>query len=581
MKFARLVEFFGELEITSSRNKMVGVLADLFKEAQGDEMGKLVYLCQGRLVPFYEPLEFGIGEELAADALAKCAGIAKSEVKERFSKKGDYGLVATELLSNEGSTLEVGQVFDQLWLIATLSGGGSVAQKTSLLAGLLSQMSDEEAKHLLRIILGKLRLGIGDPTIMDGLSFARVGDKSQRKDIERAYNLCSDLGQVARLYWQNGLDSLAHISVHVGKPVRPALAERATSAAAIIQRLQHAAVEPKYDGFRCQVHKDGTTVRVFSRNLEDFSDKFPEIVKATQEQITQQQAIFEGEAIAFNPQTGDFYPFQVTVQRKRKHKIDEMQEKVPLKLVAFDLLYLDGQDYTTETYTSRRQKLREIVLPGDVLSVTEVLETSSANELEAFFFDKVQRGLEGIVAKRPDATYQAGARNFNWIKLKRSYQGELQDTLDCVVVGYWWGRGQRTQFGIGSLLTAVYDKDTDRFYTIARLGTGLTEIEWVQMREELDQLKVDGKPARVEAIVAPDVWVEPKHVIEIQADEITRSPLHTAGRKGDDLGFALRFPRMVNFIRADRRAEEATSVQEILAMFEAQGKRQGQQETES
>jgi DNA ligase-1 len=348
--------------------------------------------------------------------------------------------------------------------------------------------------------------------------------------------------------------------VILGKPVRPALAERASGPQSIIQRLGVAAVEPKYDGFRCQIHKDGENVRIFSRNLEDFSDKFPEIVAAVGSQIVNRQVIFEGEAIAYNPQTNDFFPFQVTVQRRRKYGIAEMQEKIPLKLVAFDLLYLDGESYMVKPYIDRRAKLQEIIGEGEVLSVTEALETSDPGALDIFFADKVQRGLEGIVAKRLDAPYQAGARNFNWIKLKRSYQGHLNDTVDCVVVGYWWGRGQRAQFGIGSLLTAVYDENTDKFYTVARLGTGLTELEWVQMRESLDAFRVPEKPARVEALVGPDIWVEPKYVIEIQADEITRSPVHTAGRQNGQLGFALRFPRMVNFIREDRSPEQATTL---------------------
>lgn len=578
MKFSRLAEYFSQLEATSSRNRMVEVLAEMFRDAQGEEIDKLVYLCQGRLVPFYEPLEFGVGEGLAAEALAKYADVSKTEVKERYSRLGDYGLVALELPPRASAGLDVVAVYDELWQIATASGAGSIARKTDLLADLLSKMGGEEAKHLLRIVLGRLRLGIGDPTVMDGLSFAKVGDKSLRKFLERAYNMCSDLGYVAKVFWPlEGEDvaaGLDGISVVVGKPVRPAAAERASSAAAIIQRLKRAAVEPKYDGFRCQVHRNSDAVRIFSRNLEDFSDKFPEIVEAVASQVTAAQAIFEGEAIAYNPQTGDFYPFQITVQRKRKYGISEMQERIPLKLVAFDLLFVDGEDYTVKPYWERRRRLQEVICPGEVLSVTEVLETSDPTELEAFFADKVQRGLEGIVAKRLDAAYQAGARNFNWIKLKRSYQGQLQDTIDCVVVGYWWGRGQRTQFGIGSLLTAVYDEEADRFYTIARLGTGLTELEWVQIREALDKLKVEEKPARVEALVVPDVWVEPRYVITVQADEITRSPIHTAGRQGNELGFALRFPRMVDFIREDKSPEQATTVHEIFEMFEAQGKRQ-------
>ncbi|MCL4458832.1 MAG: ATP-dependent DNA ligase [Chloroflexi bacterium] len=573
MNFACLVHYFGQLEETTSRNKMVGILAALLKEAEAKEMGKIIYLCQGRLVPAYEKLEFGIGESLAAEALAKAANMPKSKVVALYRQKGDYGLVATLTLPSQGRGLTISEVYDRLLGVATTAGGGSVAQKTDLLAALLGDLSGEEGKYLLRIVLGRLRLGIGDPTILDALSQAKIGDKSLRPQLERAYNIRSDLGYVAEAFWGKGETGLTGISVQIGTPVRPALCERATSGEDIIRRLGRCAVEPKYDGFRCQVHKDGQTVKVFSRNLEDFSDMFPEIIQATREQVRPRQIIYEGEAIAYDTATGEFLPFQVTVQRKRKYDVSAMQEKLPLKMVTFDLLYIDGQDYTDKPYLKRRAMLEEVIEADDVLMITEALLTDRAAELDAFFADKVQRGLEGIVAKRLEATYQAGVRNFNWIKLKRSYQGQLADTIDCVIIGYWQGRGMRAQFGIGSLLTAVYDEATDKFYTIAKLGTGLTEEEWLQMKEALDRLAVPEKPPRVKALITPDVWVEPKLVIEIQADEITRSPTHTVGRDEGELGYALRFPRMVRFIREDRRAEDATTLNEILEMYRAQGRR--------
>ena len=196
--------------------------------------------------------------------------------------------------------------------------------------------------------------------------------------------------------------------------------------------------------------------------------------------------------------------------------------------------------------------------------------------LLAAFDEAIQGGLEGVVAKKLDSPYQAGARNFNWIKLKRSYRGELKDTVDCVVVGYWYGKGNRARLGIGTLLTAVYDRERDVFTTVTRLGTGFSEQEWVRLRELLDAIREPDRPARVESLLTPDVWCVPKHVVEIQADEITKSPMHTTGRHGpagEAFGYALRFPRAVGFIREDRQPEDATTVAEVVSLYHKQGRR--------
>ncbi len=580
MKYALFVDYLARLEATPKRNEMVSILAELFQQADGEEIDKIIYLCQERLVPAFEPLEFGIGEALANAALSKATAgdelftaHSQAEVKRLYKEMGDYGAVAEHLLPAEGKGLTVAQVYQRLYAVATAAGEGAVAQKTNLLADLLKNLSAREARYTLRIPLGHLRLGIGDPTIMDGLSFAKAGDKSLRPALERAYNVCSDLGYVAAAFWQKGVEGLEHLTVSVGKPVRMALAERARSAQDIVTRLGECAVEGKYDGFRCQVHYDGSKVRIFSRNLEETTPMFPDLAEGVRRQVKAKSIIFEGEALAYDPQTDDFLPFQVTVQRKRKYDIAAMQAKLPLRLVAFDLLYLNGQDHTGDPLTRRRELLKSVVAPGDTLQVSEALITGDAAQIDRFFLDKVSHGLEGIMAKRLDAPYQAGARNFNWIKLKRSYQGELSDTVDCVVIGYFKGRGQRAAFGIGALLTAVYDKTNDRFLTIAKIGTGLSDEEWVQMRELLDTISTPQKPARVEALIQPDVWAEPHYVVELQADEITRSPLHTCGRGTGDVGYALRFPRVKGFIRDDRKAEDATTEAEILEMYKKQGRK--------
>jgi DNA ligase-1 len=570
MRFAKLVDYLAKLEATTKRLEMTAILADLFKEASEEDIAPIIYLTQERLGPAFEPIDFGIGEALAAEALAKATGKDKETIKRLYKQHGDYGIVAEKLISDEAKRLSVAQVFDRLKEIATTSGEGTVEKKTDLLADLLKKLSGREARYLLRIPLGRLRLGIGDPTVMEGLSWSKTGDKSLRPSIERAYNVCSDLGEVARIFKAEGVDALAKIQVKVGNPVRMALAERAKSAEDIVTRLGKCAVEGKYDGFRCQVHKKNGEVRIFSRNLEETTAMFSDIAEGIRRQVQAKTAILEGEALSYDPETGEFHPFQVTMQRKRKYDLEAMTVKFPLRLVAFDLLYLDGKDFTAQPYTKRHDTLASIIADGERIQVAQHLVTQDAKEIEKYFMEAITGGLEGIMAKRLDSKYQAGARNFNWIKLKRSYQGHLSDTIDGVVVGYLRGRGMRARFGIGALLVAVYDERQDKFATIAKIGTGFSDEEWPQMRELLDQIKVEHKPARVEALMEPDVWVEPKYVIEMQADEITRSPVHTAGKSGDEPGYALRFPRVVGFIRMDKKPEDATTVAEIVKMFEKQ-----------
>jgi DNA ligase-1 len=570
MRFSKFTDYLVKLEATTKRLEMTAILGALFKEATADDIAPIIYLTQERLGPAFEPIDFGIGEALAAEALAKASGKDKAAIKKLYSQHGDYGIVAEKLLSETGKSFTVTQVFERLKEIALTSGEGTVAHKTDLLADLLQKLSGREARYVLRIPLGRLRLGIGDPTVMEGLSWSVTGDKSLRPQIERAYNVCSDLGQVARVFKAEGVEALARIQVEVGKPVRMALAERAKNAEDIVTRLGKCAIENKYDGFRCQVHKQGDHVRIFSRNLEETTAMFTDIAEGIRKQIKAQTAILEGEALSYDPETGEFHPFQVTMQRKRKYDVEEMTVKFPLRLIAFDLLYLDGTDFTQQPYIKRHETLASIIAPGERVELSRHLITQDAKEIEKFFMEAITSGLEGIIAKRLDSRYQAGVRNFNWVKLKRSYQGHLLDTIDGVIVGYLRGRGMRARFGIGALLVAVYDDAQDKFVTIAKIGTGLSDAEWPRLRELLDQIAVAQKPARVDALIEPDVWVEPRYVIEMQADEITRSPVHTAGKVGDEPGYALRFPRVVGFIRTDRTAEDATTVKEILRMFEKQ-----------
>jgi len=573
MRFGQLVEFFERLEATTKRLEMFDILSELFRTCDRDEIAQVVYFCQEQLLPPFRGVEIGMAEKLILRAIARATGASEAEVARLNKERGDPGLVAEELLrrrKTRPADLSVQDVYTTLLRIAETTGEGSVERKVQMLADLLQQASPKEARYIARFVLGRLRLGVGDPTILDALSKAVAGDRSLRPDLERAYNLCSDLGLVARTLFEQGIEGIRAFRIRVGNPIRPALAERLSSPEEIVEKLGRCAVEVKLDGFRCQIHKAGDQVEIFSRNLERTTPMFPELIEAVRQQLDAQEAILEGEAVAVNEETGEIYPFQVTVQRKRKHGVEEMMREYPLVLFAFDLLYADGQDYTPQPYATRFEALSQRIRPDGRIRLVDRIITDDPRAIQKFFDEAIERGMEGIVAKRLDAPYQAGARGFHWIKLKRSYKGELSDTIDVVIVGYFRGRGMRAKFGIGALLGAVYDPDSDTFKTVAKIGSGLTEEEWVRIRERLDQIRTEHRPARVESLLEPDVWVEPKIVVTVLADEITRSPVHTCGKTDEEPGYALRFPRVVGWIREDKGPEDATTVKEILSLFQMQ-----------
>ena len=568
--FLDLARYFERLEQTTKRLEMFTILAELFAKASPGEIAPLIYLTQGELLPSFRGLQIGMSEKLLIRALALGAECEPAEVAATFKRTGDLGKSAEALLRGRGESLSVNAVYDELVRTAGISGEGSVEEKINALAGLLRRVSPPEARYIARVVMGKLRLGAGDATILEALSVAALGDRTGKAALERAYNLCSDLGVVGEQLLAKGLKGVEAIHARLGYPIRPALCERLPTTEEIIEKIGRCSVELKYDGLRLQIHRDGETVEMFSRNLERMSPMFPEITDAVRRAVRSDRVIIEGEALAVDEASGELQPFQVTVQRKRKHDIAAVAREIPLRFFAFDLLYLNGEDYTPKPYAERRATLQSVLKPDPVVELSRSIETESPEELQRFFNDAVANGQEGIVAKRLDGPYTAGARNFNWIKLKRSYKGELTDTVDVVIVGYSAGRGQRAKFGVGTVLAAVYDNRSDTFKTVTKIGSGFSEEELRELKTKLDEIKLDHQPARVESMLEPDVWVEPRYVLTVMADEITRSPMHTCGKEGDEPGYAMRFPRTVGFIRTDKRAEDATTVAEVIELFDQQ-----------
>jgi DNA ligase 1 len=567
-----LAQTFARLENTSGRLAAARLVTALFARARPTELAPVTYMLQGQLRPPFEGVEFGVGERLLIRAVARAYEASEAEVLRRYKRAGDLGLVAEALAPAAPRTrLTVQRAYAALLAVARASGAGAVERKLGLLATLLRQAAPLEARYVVRIVQGRLRLGVGDATVIEAVAAGALGDRRKKPLVEHAYNVRSDLGGVVHLAYAKGESALARMAPRVGVPVRPALAQRLASAQAIIARLGRVHAEPKYDGFRLQLHRDGTRVWAFSRRLENVSSMFPELTDGVRRQLGARRAILEGEAVGYDPRTGRILPFQVTMTRKRTHGIAEAAARHPLRVFAFDLLHVNGRDFLPVPLRERHRRLAA-VLPeskrGTVV-VTEALVTDDAAELQTYFDAMIRRGLEGIVAKRPESPYHAGARNYDWVKLKRAYQSKLRDTVDVVLVGFFAGRGKRAAMGIGSLLAAVYDPAGDRFRTVAKIGSGPSEEEWRRLRGALLQHASATRPARVDSLIEPDHWAEPRVVVEVLADEVTRSPRHTCGKSGNEPGYALRFPRLLG-VRTDKRAEDATTEQEILDLYRLQ-----------
>lgn len=576
MKFSEVAECFSQIEATSGRVEITKLLADLFKKARPRDAEIIVNLALGQLHPPYISTQFNVAEKSIIGVLAEFLNVSDDTIKRHIKQSGDLGLVLMDYEWQADGGMTVLQVYDALDHIEKIGGTGSAEEKAKYIRDLLGKLTPVEAKYVIRVILGKLRLGFSEMTVVDSLSWMEAGDKSLRSIIENAYNVCVDLGFIASELKEHGIKALERMKAHVGIPIRPAAAERLPTAKAIIEKLGVCVSQPKLDGFRLQIHVDKRTARpkvhFYSRNLIDMSHMFPDLTEAVAS-LDVTDMICEGEAIVYDPNTDTFLPFQETVKRKRKHGIEEAIENFPLRVFLFDLLYLNGKEMMSETHEVRRDALLKIgkKINDSRVEVIHERVMKTPADLEADFNNNIAAGLEGLVVKRPDAIYQPGKRNFNWIKLKRQEEGHLEDTIDCVILGYYDGAGKRASFGIGAFLVGVYNPVDDCFETIAKIGTGMTDDEWIALRKKCDALAVTNRPKNVVCAPAlyPDVWVSPELICMVRADEITVSPLHAAGKSEKSLGYALRFPRFMGY-RIDKGPQEVTTVKEIISLYKDQ-----------
>ena len=579
MKYTKIVEFYEKIEQTTKRLEMTDYLVGLFKETPKEIIDKVVYLTQGKIYPDFVELELGVAEKMAMRAIANATGATIKDIEEDFKKTGDLGLTTENFIKRKrqltlfAKPLTVDHVYNIFDKIAKATGEGSQDLKIRLLSGLLTNAQPNEGKYIIRTVTGRLRLGIADMTILDALAIAFTGSKENRPLLERAYNLCSDLGEVAKTVAEKGVEGVKQFKIRVGRPIRPMLAQRLSTPEEILEKLGgKAACEWKFDGERVQIHKDGSNVQLFSRRLENITEQYPDVQDYVRKHIKANEVIVEGEIVAIDPETEEMLPFQELMHRRRKYEIEKAIEMYPVNVYLFDILYVDGEDFTIKPYTERRSRLKEIIDENHI-KIAPAIITNDIKEIEKFFEEAIESGCEGLLLKsvKPDSIYQAGARGWLWIKLKRSYQSKMIEPIDVVIVGAFAGKGKRAGT-YGALLVAAYNKEKDVFETICKVGSGFTDEDLENLPKILEEYKIEHPHPRVVTKMEPDYWFVPAKVIEIIGDELTLSPVHTCawGVIKEEAGVAVRFPRFTGRWRDDKAPEDATTTQEIIQMYKAQ-----------
>lgn len=571
-RFIELAELFEELEKITSHKEIVRKIAEFFRGLDGNEVKDSAYLFLGSIGPAFVNTTLGIKDRLAVRAIAAAYEVSEDEVKRRYARTGDLGDVVFEISKKREASLSIEEVFQRLGQIKEASGKGSQEGKTWLLSDILQKATPEEGKYIVRLVLGRLRLGFGDQFLLEAFSIAFTGDKKHAGKIKESYSVCTDIGELAKALAEHGTRAPGIFSIKPGIPVKSMLAQRVESFEELEARIQgKKAAEEKYDGERIQIHKKGDEIKGFSRRLEDITAQYPDVIEAVRKSVLADQIVLDGEIVAYvelekdGNRIEEFYPFQRLMQRRRKYEIEKYREKCPVAVFFFDILYLNGESLLKKPYPERRSLLETHVVVRGIVHIARRTVTESIGEIEEFFDETVEKGLEGIVVKSmgDDSYYEAGKRSWLWFKWKQEYSEGMRETFDLVVVGSYYGRGRR-KGSFGALLCAVLNEEEQRFETLTKVGTGFTEINAVEINNLLSTHVVSEIPKNVSIKkgMMPDIFIEPAIVIEVLGSEITNSPGHTAGEGEEGTGLALRFPRFLR-IRYDRAPYDATTVKEI------------------
>lgn len=576
MNLSDLTEIFVNLESTSSRNEMTEILANFFKTlTEKGELHIIVNLLSGRS----DLDKLGVGESMILDSLIPITGYSKDLLKNGVVKFGDAGSLAEEVLSKKIQTsifkktreLTIKEAHDNIHQLGEIKG---YKAKINHLSGFLNAISATSAKYVIRIILGILRLGLSTQTILDALAVGIAGDKKHKEKIENAYNVMDNIGDVAVKLQEEGIDVIENIDASYNMPIRPMLASRLKFDEIFEKMEERFFAENKLDGERAQIHitfeiiqektpekeeKIKKYVKIFSRQLTDITHQYPDIVRYVLQNINVREAILDGEIVGYRD--GKLLAFQELMQRKRKHEIQELVKKVPAKLYLFDILKLGEKSQFDTPYILRKDILAGIFNDDpDEIEFVQNREILNKGQLIDFFQRAQTAGYEGVVLKNAKSKYSPGKRGNDWVKLKGLEGAKMVDTLDLVIIGGYHGMGRRKEMA-GSFLCAM--KDGDRLVALTNIGSGFTDEQISDISKITESLMIQAKPTSVFSLEVPDVWIEPRIVIEVMADEIMYKNFN-----GNDV-YSIRFPVFAR-VREDKTPDDITTLKEVMELYQKQ-----------
>lgn len=548
-----LAELCEQLEATRKRLVMADLASTFLKQLNPDEVEPAVSMLLGRAFPKGDQRVLEVSWATLSGILERLTNADWSIFIEAFSKTGDVGSAVKALFEGnkirkqatlfEEKPLIILKVQETLEAIAETSGFGSREKKERLLETLFGAATPLEVKYLVKILIGDMRTGFHEGLMELTVSKAFNAPLSL---VRHAAMLTGDIGEVAAIAKAKGEEGLRAVGFQLFKPIKPMLAQTAEDVQEALEELgEEAAFEYKLDGARIQIHKSGDEVKVFSRRLTDVTDSLPEIVEQVKNEVKTEKAILEGEVIAVG-EDGTPMLFQHLMRRfRRVHEIDQMEKEIPVKLYLFDVIYADGQSLVSAPYIERRKKLTEIA-PN--IPLTEQIITKSPAEAKKFLKEAMNKGHEGLMAKKPDSSYTPGIRGKRWLKIK-----PILEPLDLVIVAAEYGYGRRHDW-LSDYYLAARDQTTGKFVPVGKTFKGLTDKEIIDITQRLKKLTITEERRRTVVI--------PRIVVEVAYNEIQKSPKY-------ECGMALRFARIIR-IRDDKTPEEADTIQKVQGIYQKQ-----------
>ncbi len=605
MEYSTLVEVYERISKTSKRLEKTAIVAELFRETKLEEVNKITLLINGRVFPEWSEEKIGVASKYVLKAIAVATGIPQEKIEQEWKKIGDLGLIAEKTIAKKKQStlfshiLTVTKVFTNLQKLAHISGEGSVEQKVKLIAELLTSATPIEAKYITRAALEEMRMGVGAGIIRDAIAwscfprFTQLFDENYDKEkciavekiedlekhkpsdnivfptdsqareaynkliiaLDHAYNMTNDFSFVIKIAREKGYKGLMETDIELFNPVQVMLYQKAKDIKDAFATVgKPAAFEYKYDGFRIECHVKKDTIKLYTRNFEEVTKQFPDVVEAVKKHVHCESCIFDSEVVGFNPKTTQYVAFQQISQRiKRKYDIVEMAKKLPVEINIFDILYYNGKSVIDKPFHERRAILNKIIHPKDrVIVLSRIMITDKEDEAVKFYNESLDKGNEGIMVKNLEAIYKPGSRVGFGVKVK-----PVMESLDVAIVGAEWGEGKRAKW-MTSFIVACRDEDNN-LVTIGKVGTGIKELEGegVTFQQLTEMLKEDVIHEK-----AKEITVKPKIIIEVHYEEIQKSPTYTSG-------YALRFPRFIR-LREDRGVHDCSTLEQVEELYKEQ-----------